>query len=327
VSDASTEKRLRLIIDSSPVSLVVVGPEGTVLAANRCALDAFAAQRLDQVVGHPFDRLVAPEHRANAVDFVAAVCKGTSGSLEYDLVDENGTRRTMETRAVPLRREGTEPAVFLGATWEMTEGKRQGALITDHFAGEREALQQAVQDARQAAEATARSRESERQMFGNAIRENRYRMQMALAKAEEQHQELQRERAVEREALLDKLKGAEMRVASLETDIAVLTEECARNEEQLRDCRASRANLEGSLRELEDRCSRLTQDQARWQGSLFEVARLLQETSMRAAGLLAPLDEPGSATVSFRAVADNSDLQIPDSDSEATSSQEGSWQF
>src|SRR5687767_2474570 len=79
--NTGVEARLKLIVESAPVSLILAGPEGRILAANRAALASFAMDRPDQVVGDTFDRHVAPEDRARVAAFVANVCNGQSGSL------------------------------------------------------------------------------------------------------------------------------------------------------------------------------------------------------------------------------------------------------
>ena len=50
-AQSATETRLRLIIESAPVSLTVTTPDGTILAANARALRLFQVERLENLVG------------------------------------------------------------------------------------------------------------------------------------------------------------------------------------------------------------------------------------------------------------------------------------
>ena len=67
-TQSATETRLRLIIESAPVSLTVTTPDGTILAANARALRLFQVERLENLVGTKFDRLVAADDRARVME-------------------------------------------------------------------------------------------------------------------------------------------------------------------------------------------------------------------------------------------------------------------
>jgi cell division protein FtsB len=119
-----TERRLRAVIESAPVSLIVVSVDTKVLAANQAALSLLGAASLDDVRGHELTSFVSPRDREAVAYFVRRVCYGQSGSLEYELLGPGDVRRAVATRAVPAWREGSAPAVFLGATWEVTAATR-----------------------------------------------------------------------------------------------------------------------------------------------------------------------------------------------------------
>src|SRR5262245_1210803 len=56
--DSAAERRLKLIIESAPVSLMIADPSGRVIAANRAALSLFGVERLDAIVGKDFSTLI-----------------------------------------------------------------------------------------------------------------------------------------------------------------------------------------------------------------------------------------------------------------------------
>src|SRR5262245_56952100 len=86
---SASERRLKLVIESAPVSLLITDAENKVLAANRAALQLFGVDRLDDVIGKTLDRLIAPADRERFVAFVGSVCRGEAGSLQYELTSAN----------------------------------------------------------------------------------------------------------------------------------------------------------------------------------------------------------------------------------------------
>lgn len=131
----SSEQRLRAVIESAPVSLMVVSAEGEITAANGAALTLFGAEHLDNVRGHALTDFVLDEHRASVTAFISQVCAGGMILLEYVLSGPGDQRRTVETRAVPLLREGV--TAFLGVTWDVTERR----TLDEQRRAESEALQ------------------------------------------------------------------------------------------------------------------------------------------------------------------------------------------
>jgi PAS domain S-box-containing protein len=197
---SASERRLKLVIESAPVSLLITDPENKVLAANRTALTLLGVERLDDVIGKTLDRLVAPSDRERFVEFVASVCRGEAGSLQYELATADGTQRTMETHAVPLRREASAPAAFLGATWDVSDRKQ---AATAH------------QQLLQKVELLEAQRSAERETFEEALRQARHANDELSNgqshEAEERHRQAVAEWAAERNNLLEQLKGAEGR--------------------------------------------------------------------------------------------------------------------
>src|SRR3712207_7953316 len=64
------------------------------------------ADSLEQVRGKPVYEYIAPEYRTDFVALTEKVLRGGSGTLEFELVGLKGTRRWLETHAVPLRDAG-----------------------------------------------------------------------------------------------------------------------------------------------------------------------------------------------------------------------------
>ncbi|NCP88564.1 PAS domain S-box protein, partial [bacterium] len=121
---AESETRLRTIVQSEPECVKLLDPNGALLDINPAGLAMIEADSLEQVIGVPILNIVTPDHRAAFEVLNARVFRGESGTLEFEIVGLKGTRRWLETHAVPLRNaEGTITSL-LGLTRDITQRKR-----------------------------------------------------------------------------------------------------------------------------------------------------------------------------------------------------------
>jgi PAS domain S-box-containing protein len=121
---ARSEERLRTIIETEPECVKVLGMDGSLLEMNPAGLSMIEADSLEQVRGKQVYAYIAPEHRADYVALTEDVLRGGSGMLEFELVGLKGTRRWLETHAVPLRDAHGGITGLLGITRDITERKR-----------------------------------------------------------------------------------------------------------------------------------------------------------------------------------------------------------
>jgi two-component system, cell cycle sensor histidine kinase and response regulator CckA len=121
---AERENLLQTIIETEPECVKVVAPDGTLLQMNRAGLEMIEAESFEQVAGAVIADVIAPEHREAFGDLTARVIAGGRGSLEFELVGLKGTRRRMETHAVPLHGADGEIIGALSVTRDVTERKR-----------------------------------------------------------------------------------------------------------------------------------------------------------------------------------------------------------
>jgi len=75
------------------------------------------------VRGLAAEQIVAPEHRAAFNDLMRRVFAGGYGKLEFEIVGMKGTRRWLETHAVPLRGPDGTITASLGITRDVTQRK------------------------------------------------------------------------------------------------------------------------------------------------------------------------------------------------------------
>ena len=72
----TAERRLKLIIETAPVSLMILDPSGHLLAANRAALSVSGIVRLDNILGTSVGTLIAPKDREHFTASSAASVAG-----------------------------------------------------------------------------------------------------------------------------------------------------------------------------------------------------------------------------------------------------------
>jgi PAS domain S-box-containing protein len=117
-----SEERFRAIVETTPECVKLVAADGTLLHMNSPGLAMVGADCAERVVGKSVYDLIAPEHRDRFRAFNEKVCHGEKGTLEFDIVGLDGTRRHMETHGAPLRdQDGT--LVQLAVTRDITGRK------------------------------------------------------------------------------------------------------------------------------------------------------------------------------------------------------------
>ncbi len=128
---AHSENLLRTVIESEPECVKLLTKNGTLLEMNPAGLAMIEADSLNQVRGESLYPIVAPEHRQAFKALTASVFKGESGILEFEIVGLKGTRRWLETHAVPLRDSDRQIIALLAVTRDITERKRTEASLRE----------------------------------------------------------------------------------------------------------------------------------------------------------------------------------------------------
>jgi PAS domain S-box-containing protein len=266
VTPSGSERRLRVVFETVPVSLCILSPESKVLAANRAALALFGIDGLRNVIGTSLDRLVVAEDRERFDQFITSVCAGEAGVLQYELAAADGTIRSLETHAVRLRPDPNAAPAFLGATWDVHA--RTSAHQCDNVAdiqpyvAQRAAAPAILEDALRHAETMHDERASP------AVED----LQAALAEAEERHRLVTAQWSDERDqwnaeraALLEKLTAAEEQHEQLSAQLLIagsaqhsaLEDAEHRFQEALDACSSVKAMLAESQQECENVTARL----------------------------------------------------------------------
>ncbi|HEY0745328.1 MAG TPA: PAS domain S-box protein [Steroidobacteraceae bacterium] len=91
------------VFETMPECIKVVAQDGRLLKMNPAGLRMIDADCWDRVAGASAFELIAPEHRAFWLEQHLRVCSGEDLAWEFDVIGIKGTRRSMETHAVPIR--------------------------------------------------------------------------------------------------------------------------------------------------------------------------------------------------------------------------------
>lgn len=114
----------RSIIENEPECVKILGPGGILRYMNPAGLAMIEVEKLETVVGQCVFPIVAEEYRAAFIGLTERVLGGGTGTLQFEIVGFKGTRRRLETHAVPLMDELGKAEGLLGLTRDITERTR-----------------------------------------------------------------------------------------------------------------------------------------------------------------------------------------------------------
>ncbi|MEH2233052.1 MAG: PAS domain S-box protein [Nostoc sp.] len=129
-----SENRLRAMIDAEPECIQLIARDGTLLEINAEGLAMMEVESADILIGKPVDAVIMPEYKAAFADLHENVCQGNKGTLEFEIVGFKGTRRYIETHAVPLRNESDGTFIHLALTRDITQQKQAEQKIREQAA-------------------------------------------------------------------------------------------------------------------------------------------------------------------------------------------------
>ena len=121
-----SEERFRAIVQTTPECVKLITAEGKLLHMNSAGLRMLGASALDQVAGQSVYEMIAPEDRDRFRAFNQRVCRGESGTLQFDMIGLHGGRCQMESHAAPFR-NADGGTVQLAVTRDVSERKRAEA--------------------------------------------------------------------------------------------------------------------------------------------------------------------------------------------------------
>lgn len=121
---AESENRFRTILEAEPACIKLLNADGELLMMNPAGLAMIEAENEEQVLGKSMIEIILPEHRSVFSKLTKSVFKGESGKLIFEIEGLKGTRRWLETHAVPMKNEQGDIISLLGVTVDITEHKK-----------------------------------------------------------------------------------------------------------------------------------------------------------------------------------------------------------
>lgn len=118
------ENLLSTVFETEPECVKLVDADGRLLDMNPTGLAMIEADSLDEVRGKSIYGLLLPEHCPQLRALIEDVFKGESGVLEFEILGLKGTRRWMQSHAVPLRNRQGEITAMLSVTRDITESRK-----------------------------------------------------------------------------------------------------------------------------------------------------------------------------------------------------------
>lgn len=120
---ASSERRLREIIETEPECVKLLDAEGRLLEMNATGLRMVEAESFQKIENYCVYGLVNSAHHAAFRALNQRVFQGESGILEFQITGLKGTQLWLETHASPLRDETGRVTASLGITRDITSRK------------------------------------------------------------------------------------------------------------------------------------------------------------------------------------------------------------
>ncbi|WP_445719232.1 PAS domain S-box protein [Flavobacterium sp.] len=116
-----SENRFKTILEAEPECIKLLDREGKLLMMNPAGLEMIEADNEAMLLGNQVHDIVLPEHRPAFLTLIKDVLKGKSRKLIFEIKGLKGTKRWLETHAVPMRNELGAIISILAVTRDITE--------------------------------------------------------------------------------------------------------------------------------------------------------------------------------------------------------------
>jgi PAS domain S-box-containing protein len=150
--------RLHQLIDNEPECVKLLDSRGQLLEMNAAGLRMIEAEAIEALLGKCVYDLIDASHRDAFRELTERVCRGERGRLEFEIIGLKGTRRWLETHAVPFREEATGELRLLGITRDITDRRRA-----------EQALRESTADVRRLMDRLVAAQESERRRLADDL--------------------------------------------------------------------------------------------------------------------------------------------------------------
>jgi two-component system, cell cycle sensor histidine kinase and response regulator CckA len=122
------QNRLQTLIDASGECIELIAQDSTLLKINTYGIKMMEVDDATELLGKSVGMRVASEYREAFAALHESVCQGNRQTLELEIISSKGTRRWVETHAVPLLNED-DTFLHLSVTRDITESKLTSAQL------------------------------------------------------------------------------------------------------------------------------------------------------------------------------------------------------
>lgn len=119
-----SEQYLKTILESEPECIKMLDKNGYLLDMNPAGLQMIEADNVEMVKGKSIINIIDEQYRTAFNKLSNNVFKGNSGKLEFEITGLKGTKRWLETHAVPFKNTNGEITALLGVTIDITDKRK-----------------------------------------------------------------------------------------------------------------------------------------------------------------------------------------------------------
>ncbi|MCX9083607.1 MAG: PAS domain-containing protein [Candidatus Methanoperedens sp.] len=120
-----SEELFRKLIEAEPECVKLLTKENILVDMNPAGIRMIEADSREQVIGKSVLGIIDPEYRKDFVELIQRVFNGESAFLEFSITGLKGSKRWLETHAVPLRDDNGKINLLISVTRDTTERKRE----------------------------------------------------------------------------------------------------------------------------------------------------------------------------------------------------------
>ncbi|MEM7715568.1 MAG: PAS domain S-box protein, partial [Cyanobacteria bacterium P01_A01_bin.68] len=128
------ENRLRAIIEAEPASIKLIHRNSNILEINASGIEMMEVESADSLVGKSIYTAVLPEYQTVYKLMHESVCSGNKETLEFEMIGFRGTRRWMETHAIPLPNDNNSGFLHLAITRDISQRKASEQKLQEQAA-------------------------------------------------------------------------------------------------------------------------------------------------------------------------------------------------
>ena len=139
-----SENRLRTIYNSEPECIKLLDSKGLLLDMNPAGLKMIEADSLEQVKNTSVLGIISEDDRTAFANLCEEVFKGNPGKLLFTITGLKGTRRWMETHAVPMRDGSGKITALLAVTRDISDKRKAEEELISNERKYRTLVEQAI---------------------------------------------------------------------------------------------------------------------------------------------------------------------------------------